>query len=34
MVKENVLENPKVDAIFGLHVFPFPAGRSCIGPGR
>jgi len=26
MIKENVLENPKVDAIFGLHVFPFPAG--------
>jgi amidohydrolase len=26
MVKENVLENPKVDAIFGLHVFPGPAG--------
>ena len=21
-----MLENPKVDAIFGLHVFPFPAG--------
>jgi amidohydrolase len=27
MVKENVLENPKVDAIFGLHVFPYPAGQ-------
>lgn len=26
MIKENVLDNPKVDAIFGLHVFPFPAG--------
>ena len=26
MVKENVLENPKVDAIFGLHVFPYRAG--------
>ncbi len=26
MVKENVLDNPKVDAIFGLHVFPGPAG--------
>ncbi len=26
MVKAGVLENPKVDAIFGLHVFPFPAG--------
>lgn len=27
MVKEGVLENPKVDAIFGLHVFPFRAGE-------
>jgi amidohydrolase len=27
MVKANVLANPKVDAIFGLHVFPFPAGQ-------
>jgi amidohydrolase len=26
MVKEHVLENPKVDAIFGLHVVPGPAG--------
>ena len=26
MVKESVLENPKVDAMFGLHVFPYPAG--------
>jgi amidohydrolase len=26
MVKAKVLDNPKVDAIFGLHVFPFPAG--------
>ena len=26
MVKEGVLENPKVDAIFGLHVFPMHAG--------
>jgi amidohydrolase len=26
MVKAGVLENPKVDAVFGLHVFPFPAG--------
>jgi amidohydrolase len=26
MVKEGVLENPAVDAIFGLHVFPYPAG--------
>ena len=26
MVKAGVLQNPKVDAVFGLHVFPFPAG--------
>ncbi len=26
MVKEGVLEDPKVDAIFGLHVFPFETG--------
>ncbi len=26
MIKANVLDNPKVDAIFGLHVFPYPAG--------
>jgi amidohydrolase len=26
MVKEGALDNPKVDAIFGLHVFPFEAG--------
>lgn len=25
MIKEGVLENPKVDAIFGLHVVPYPA---------
>ena len=26
MVKEGVLQNPKVDAIFGLHVFPSESG--------
>ena len=26
MVKEGVLDNPKVDAIFGLHVFPYESG--------
>lgn len=26
MVSEGVLENPKVEAIFGLHVFPFETG--------
>jgi amidohydrolase len=33
MVKENVLENPKVDAIFGLHVFPLAAGTIEYRPG-
>jgi amidohydrolase len=27
MIKENVLENPHVDAIFGLHVLPFHTGE-------
>jgi amidohydrolase len=27
MVKAGVLENPDVDAVFGLHVFPFPVGH-------
>lgn len=27
MTQEGVLDNPKVDAVFGLHVFPFPAGQ-------
>ncbi|MGH9384553.1 MAG: amidohydrolase [Vicinamibacterales bacterium] len=26
MTKQGVLESPKVDAVFGLHVFPLPAG--------
>jgi amidohydrolase len=26
MLKEDAFENPKVDAVFGLHVFPFPTG--------
>jgi amidohydrolase len=33
MVKENVLENPHVDAVFGLHVFPFRAGQIVYRPG-
>ena len=33
MIKEGVLENPKVDAIFGLHVFPYPAGTVVYRPG-
>ena len=27
MVREGVLDRPKVDAIFGLHVLPFPRGE-------
>ena len=33
MVKESVLENPKVDAVFGLHVFPFRTGEIVYRPG-
>jgi amidohydrolase len=33
MVKEGVLESPKVDAIFGLHVFPNSAGTIEYRPG-
>jgi amidohydrolase len=33
MIKEGVLENPKVDAIFGLHVFPYPVGTMHYRPG-
>jgi amidohydrolase len=33
MVKEGVLDNPSVDAVFGLHVFPFPAGQIVYRPG-
>jgi amidohydrolase len=27
MTIEGVLDNPRVDAVFGLHVFPYPAGQ-------
>jgi len=27
MIKEGALENPRPEAIFGLHVFPFPVGE-------
>jgi amidohydrolase len=27
MIEQGVLDNPKVDAVFGLHVFPFDAGK-------
>ena len=33
MVKEGVLENPRVDAIFGLHVMPYTAGTITYRPG-
>ena len=33
MIKERVFENPKVDAVFGLHVFPFPTGTVRYRPG-
>jgi amidohydrolase len=33
MIKEGVLDNPKVDAIFGLHVMPGPAGMIGYRPG-
>ena len=33
MVKEGVLKNPKVDAIFGLHAFPGPVGAVVWRPG-
>lgn len=33
MVQEGVLEQPKVDAIFGLHVWPFQTGTISVRPG-
>jgi amidohydrolase len=33
MITEGALENPKIDAIFGLHVFPFPVGKVVYRPG-
>jgi amidohydrolase len=32
MVKQGVLENPKPDAIFGLHVFPYAVGEVAYRP--
>lgn len=32
MVKEGALEAPKPDAVFGLHVFPFPVGTIAYRP--
>ncbi len=33
MIEEGALENPKPSAIFGLHVFPYPAGELRYRPG-
>jgi len=33
MIKEGALENPKVDAVFGLHVFPYEVGSMVYRPG-
>lgn len=33
MIAQGVLENPRVDAIFGLHVFPFEVGKIAYRPG-
>lgn len=33
MIKEGVLENPRPDAIFGLHVFPGEVGKLFYRPG-
>ena len=33
MVREGVLESPKPDAIFGLHVMPFPVGTMAYRSG-
>ena len=33
MIADGALENPKVDAIFGLHVWPGPAGMIGYRPG-
>ncbi len=33
MIREGVLENPKPDAIFGLHVYPYPLGTIAVRSG-
>ncbi|HEV8263910.1 MAG TPA: amidohydrolase [Gemmatimonadales bacterium] len=33
MIAEGALDDPKPDAIFGLHVFPYPAGQLRYRPG-
>ncbi|HSC27368.1 MAG TPA: amidohydrolase, partial [Vicinamibacterales bacterium] len=32
MLEEGIFENPKVDAVFGLHVFPFEVGKVVYRP--
>ncbi len=32
MVRDGALENPKPDAVFGLHVFPYPVGEVVYRP--
>ena len=33
MIRDGALENPKVDAVFGLHVIPGPLGQLSARPG-
>ena len=33
MIADGVMENPSVDAVFGLHVFPMPVGTIAYRPG-
>ena len=33
MIREGALDNPKAEAIFGLHVFPFPSGQIAYRAG-
>jgi len=33
MIKEGAFDNPKPDAVFGLHVFPFPVGTVAYRSG-
>jgi amidohydrolase len=33
MIRDGVMENPKVDVIFGLHVGPGPLGQLSVRPG-
>lgn len=33
MIRDGVMDNPKVDAVFGLHVGPGPLGQLSVRPG-